>query len=286
MAKRFQLLGLWLIGTAACSANSPPPPREPVGAVTSLREIAGAWDIASFDGYVPMRLHEGIRRAYVDIGPRGLSYTIECNYSGNPAHVDGTGILHDESGGSRMSTQMACGPEMDAREGAFYAFFASKPKVSRIGGGRIAMSNGRTTLILEKPEARRLANIPSLRELEGSWVPRMATRVLEGNGHEGWGFQEPRMLIIAQGTLRYSGCGGVAFSFRYTPDARMETTGESGKADCGTETPGAMLLRVLRNDPLVERTAGGGIALTAGNEVISLQSAGGAKGLRAGAGDR
>ena len=272
MTKRLCLLGFLSIGVAACSGNAPPPPGDSGRAVTSLREIAGAWDIAHFGGYVPTRLHEGLRHAYVDIGPNGLSYTIECNYSGNPAHIGRDGILHDESGGSRMSTQMSCGPEMDAREGAFYAFFTSRPKVSWIGGGRIAMSNGRTSLILERPEARRLANIPPLQEIEGRWVPQMATRVLEGNGHEGWGFQQPTVLTVTGGALRYSGCGGAAFTFRYTPDARMETTGESGKADCGTETLPAMLLRVLRKSPLVERIAGGGIALTAGNEVISLQS--------------
>lgn len=261
------MMALW-----GCSPEAPPPPREAGGVVTSLREIAGQWDIASFKGYTPARLHEGIRRAYVDIGPNGLSYAIECNYSGNPAEIDGSGILHDKSDGSRLQTLMGCGPEGEAREAAFFGFFNSKPKVAWIGDGRIRMSSGKTELILERPERRRLAHIPPLREITGRWVPQMATRLMGGSGHSGWGFQQPGVVAITSSALRYSGCGGAEFTFRYTAEARMEIVAERGQPDCGRDTPGAMLLRVLRKGPLVERMAGGGIALTAGNEVITLRS--------------
>jgi hypothetical protein len=266
------IAAMMMLAATSCSANRQPEPRDAGRIVTSLGEIAGPWDIASFAGYQPTRLGaDGLRRAYVDIGPLGLSYTIECNYSGNAAHIDEGGILHDDSDGSRLQTLMGCGPEREARDAALFGFFASSPKVIWIEGGRVRVSANGTDLILERPQSRRLANIPAFQEISGRWVPRMASRTLEGNGHEGWGFQEPGLLTIRGNELTYSGCEGATFSFDYGADARIRLIGP-GEADCGTDTSERMLLSVLRNDPLVERTAGGGIALTAGNEVIGLQS--------------
>ena len=262
-----------LLGTVACAGETEPPkPRDSGRLVTSLREIAGPWDIVRFGGHAPGRLgSDGLRRAYVDVGAEGLSYTIECNYSGNPARIDETGTLHDEGDGSRVQTQMGCGPEREARDSAFFAFFGSRPKVRWAEGGRLIVSNGTTELILERPEQRRLAYVPSEQEISGRWVPRMATRLIGSGGHEGWGFQEPTVLTIAEGRIAYSGCGGFSHDFRYAPPGQLITGERRGEASCG-DNPGSLLLRVLDGDPLVERAGSGGLALQSGNLVITLES--------------
>ena len=258
---------------AACSGKAQTPSDPAGGVVTSLREVIGPWDIARFGGYTPVRLDSsGIRRAYVDVSADRLSYAIECNYSGNPAHIDRSGILHDDGDGSRVSTAMGCGPEGEARESAFFTFFSSKPKVSWDASGGLRIANGRTELILERPEVRRLANAPALEDLAGTWVPQSAHRLLGGNGYEGWGFQEPGLVTITSDRLTYSGCGGASFAFRYSREGRMTVVGDPGNVECGSDTPPRAFLRVLRNGPMVERMSGGGIALSAGSEVISLQS--------------
>lgn len=257
--------------SSGCGESSPPPAGQPGRAVTSLADIAGRWDIARFDGYVPMRLHEGVRRAFVDVGRDGLSYVIECNYSGNSARIDRAGVLHDTGDGSRMSTLMRCSPEREAREAALFAFFASRPKVSWRSDGQLGMFGSGSELILERPERRRLAHIASLAELAGRWVPQMSLRLTDGNGHEGWGFQEPEVLTVASENLIYSGCGGVRFPFRYGREGQLETVADKPESSCGSDGPGSALLTVLTNDPLVERMEGGGLALTAGLNVITLQ---------------
>jgi hypothetical protein len=260
------------LALAACAGEPRAEAKAEGERVTSLSEISGPWDIVRFGGHAPARLDSsGLRHAYVDVGRDSLSYTIECNYSGNRARMDEAGILHDEDGGSRTMTLMSCGPEADARDGAFYGFFARKPLVRWGAGGRLVMASGAIRLVLERPEARRLAHVPPLRELEGRWVPQMASRLVGSSGHEGWGFQQPETLAIEGGRLSYSGCGGVSLSFRYGADGRLATSGGEVPAACGTENPGTMLLKVLRASPLVERTADGGIALTSGREIVSLK---------------
>lgn len=269
--KRFTL-PLAILAVAACSGGAAAPPREAGRAVTSLREIAGPWDIARFDGYAPTRLHEGLRRAYVDVGPGRLSYVIECNISGNPARVDASGTLHKVGDEPVIQTLVGCGPEREARDAALFRFLTSRPKAAWVEEARLRLFDGRTELILERPEMRRLANVPPLREIAGRWVPQMATRLLDGNGYQGWGFQRPHLLTITENRVSYPGCGGAAFAFRYKREGRMTTSEARGVGDCGLNEPGTMLLRVLRGGPLVERIAGGGIALTSGDEVISLRS--------------
>jgi hypothetical protein len=84
-----------------------PPAANTEQLVTSLAQIAGPWDIALFDGYEPTRLHEGLRRSQVHVDNDRLSYTIECNHSGNRASLDSSGTLHDLEGG-RIQTLMGC----------------------------------------------------------------------------------------------------------------------------------------------------------------------------------
>jgi hypothetical protein len=238
--------------------------------VTSLAEIAGPWDIASFDGYVPTRLHEGVPRARVRVDDDRLSYVIECNHSGNRAALDRTGTLHDHEGG-RTKTLMGCSAEGSARDQAFFWFFASKPKVSWAGAKRVRMSNGKTELLLERPELRRLAHLLPLDRLAGRWVPQMATATNPKTGSSGESFQHPSVVVLRPDSLSYSGCGGARFIFRYTEDGRMADVREQGRAECGDDFASATLLRIMRSQPLVERDATG-LALTAGDIAVNLMS--------------
>jgi len=258
---------------AGCGDPAPPPPQQEGRPVTSLAEIAGEWDIERFGDYTPSRLEGGLRRAFVDVGADRLSYAIECNYSGIPAEMDGQGLLHSRrTDGLHTSTAMGCGPEGEARESAFFGFFSTRPRVTWAHGGRIRMSNGRTELLLQRPDARRLAFAPTQSELAGRWVPQMGMRTLGGNGHEGWGFQERQVLTFTAGTIRYTGCTGATFTYRLTPDARLDTLDETGTPQCGQDSPSSILLRILRADPQVEKSGEGGLALTAGNHVVFLFS--------------
>lgn len=269
--RRTLLFVLALAAPSSCSAASDPPAGEPGRAVTSLSEIAGPWDIASFNGYTPFRLQEGVRRAFVDVSVSGLSYAIECNYSGNPARIDQAGTLHDESDGSRLQTLAGCGREGEARESALFGFFGTRPRVSWGGNGQLIVASARGKLVLERPEVRRLANLLPPEQLSGRWLPQLALR-LQGDGHSGSGFQQPAPVIITPRRIAYRGCGGLTFSFRYTAEGRLDTDGGPAARTCGQDSNSTALLRVLRSDPLVERMRGGAIALTAGREVITLQS--------------
>jgi hypothetical protein len=254
---------------AACSGQEPPSGKEE-RAVTSLAEIAGSWDIARFGGYAPTRLHEGVRRAYVNVERDRLSYVIECNYSGNFAHIDSTGTLHDDEGG-RTQTLMGCAAEQSARDRAFFSFFAAKPKVSWAGAKWVRMSNGETELLLERPELRRLAHILPADRLAGRWVPQTAAATNPNTGSSGESFRKPSLVILDAASLSYSGCGGARFTFRYSSEGRMTDVREQGRAECGDDFASATLLRIMRSNPLVERDATG-LALTAGNLAVNLAS--------------
>jgi hypothetical protein len=258
---------------AGCGDRAPPPPGEEGRPVTSLAEIRGPWDIERFGAYVPTRLHGGLRRAFVDVDSDRLSYAIECNYSGNPAAIEGDGVLvnRNETGLS-TATAMGCGPKGEKREGAFFGFFSTRPTVIWAEGGRIRLFNGRTELILQRPEARRLAFAPIQSELTGRWVPQGAMRVKEGNGHEGWGFQARQTLTLTADTISYTGCTGAALTYRLTADARLDTLSESGTPQCDQDSASSILLRILRADPQVEKSGEDGLALTADNHVIFLMS--------------
>jgi hypothetical protein len=251
-----------------CSGE--PPLRGNAGKmVTSLNEIAGSWDIASFQGYTPKRLQDGVRRAYVHVSPDRLAYAIECNSSGNAAHIDLQGTLHDDEGGRNM-TLMGCPAEQARRDSAFFGFFATKPKVRWAGPQRVEMSNGTTKLLLEKPELRRLSFLVPPTELAGRWVPRTATGLNPATGSTGESFGHPSLVVITPSSLSYSGCGGARFTFRYTREGRMAHVTEDGYADCGVHFASTTLLKIMRSNPLVERDTGG-LTLTAGDYAVILE---------------
>lgn len=257
---------------AGCSDRPSPPPPGTARAITSLSDIAGPWDIVRFDGYSPVRLHGGVRRAFVDVRRDVLSYVIECNYSGSRARIDTDGVLRELGDDLRVQTEQGCPPDREARDRAFFGFFTSAPRVTWIEGGRLRLSNGRNELVLERPEQRRLAFVPSLSELQGRWFPQIVHRVDDSGGYEGWGVDLDQPLEIAGDRIRWTGCGGVTFRFRYLPGGRIESLGQEGAPDCGSNSQAAFLLRVVKGNPQAERTAEGGLALTKDNLVVSFIS--------------
>jgi len=277
----YRLACLSLLAVAACGAAEPA--AQPSGRlVTSLAEIRGAWDIVRLGDYEPSRLHGGQRRAFVQVGDKGLSYTIECNYSGNPAHIDKSGVLHDDSeqAGSRMSTLMLCPPEEMKREGQLYGFFATKPTVHWAPGGRIELRSASTVLLLERPATRRLANAPKADELIGRWIPVSAMKTEPGGGYSGWGFgPDPGVVTIGPGSIAWSACPEGAVRYRYTADFRLERQGEapprcrlpSKYTGMSGEAP-SRLGDLLAASPMAERTKPDGIALlTDDGETVHLR---------------
>ncbi len=162
----------------ALMACSPMPSAQPEAATTSasartspaaLSEITGAWDIVSFDGYRPARLDsDGQRHAFVDVRGDGISFAIECNYSGMRAGIENGRLvaLSNET----VQTEMGCGPEREGRDAAFFAFLRASPAIVARAESAMALENEGVRLELERPEVRRRPLLPTrVSELDGGW---------------------------------------------------------------------------------------------------------------------
>lgn len=156
-----------LIGLlAAACAGAAPATDAPV---RGLADIAGQWDIVSFNGYAPRRLDtDGQRHAYVDFSTDGASFTIECNYTGMRARIADNGrlvALSDED----IQTAASCGPERNRRESAFFAFLRGSPTIMQ-RGDELLLSHGGQRLQLQRADARQRAMLPtSLVGFDGAW---------------------------------------------------------------------------------------------------------------------
>ena len=135
----------------------------------ALSEITGAWDILSFDNYRPARLDsDGQRHAFVDVRGDGVSFAIECNYSGMRAGVENGRLvaLSNED----VQTEMGCGPEREGRDAAFFAFLRTSPAIVARTESAMALENDGVRLELARPEVRRGPLLPArISELEGGW---------------------------------------------------------------------------------------------------------------------
>lgn len=147
-------------------------PTPSAGARTSpsaLSEITGAWDIVSFDGYRPARLDsDGQRHAFVDVRGDGISFAIECNYSGMRVGIENGRLvaLSNED----VQTQMGCGPEREGRDAAFFAFLRTSPAIVARTESAMGLENNGVRLELERPEMRRRPLLPTrVSELNGAW---------------------------------------------------------------------------------------------------------------------
>lgn len=275
---------------SGCTAPVPPPkPGEsdtasaPVSKerpVTSLREIQGEWDIVRFGDVRPTRLNtDGERRASLNIRDERLGFAIGCNLSGTRAQIGPDAVLRAIGDEPQIQTLMLCRPEQMRLDAAYFGFFGTTPRVSLTADGRLRLANERTELVLERPEVRRLANAPPLREITGRWIALSAKRDGPGGGWSGVGFgSNGHVLTIRPDQLHYSRCLP-AVQVRYTSDARFRPVGDPPAPDCRFRSPTdasareaqEALARVMRSGPAVERTAGGGLALLAGRETIVLR---------------
>ena len=248
--------------------------------VNGYAEIAGAWDVASFEGYRPRRLSGTIRSAYADFNPKGVALRIECNYSGRGGTVAG-GRFVPAARQENIQTAMGCGPEREGREDRFFTFFERSPTIERLGPERLRLRSGATALILERPAFRRLGFVPKPGELEGKWRLLELTRYEPEGGYSGIGLSEvPGRIVFSGDRLLYSRCPQYALTFRWGEGGRIEKTGGDapphGPTDCRElrdaypvpALPGAAeLLQLLHNDPWVERS---GEALLVSNERLGL----------------
>lgn len=268
------LVVLLAVPALACAKDTT---ARPVG---SLAEIAGEWDVVEFDGYRPPRLDpDGQRHAYVDIGARGLSFTILCNYSGMAGSLGADGVLVADIPDGGMQTQMGCGPEREARDTAFFGFFRSRPQVTRLPDGRLRMENPAHSLLLERADIRRLEGGPPLAEVVGTWRVISFTRFLNG-GYQGWGAMfAPGRVRIDPSAIGYSRCPEAMVRFRYTADFTLAREAPAGMPDrsCSGATPAAthvepMLAALLGQSPHAERVPGGRYILRSRDYAVVLAS--------------
>ena len=278
-------LSLLLVVLGGCEARKPdtratvvgtaePAAVQPGKLVTGLSGIEGFWLVERFGNFEPSWQNDvPWRRAYVQIGQQGLSYSIGCNQSGNPAALGKDGILRDTGDGGRLQTLMGCPPDWEDRDAQFFAYFASAPKVRELGKGRLFLKGAEGELVLVRPETWRLANIPDFSDIEGRWVPRMAAH-FEGWGFEGFGIGEkPGIITIERGRVTWSECPAAPIAIRWTGNGRLERASQQS-GSCGggsTDNGKSQVMAILSADPAVIRTGFANLSLVAGD---------GEKGLR------
>jgi hypothetical protein len=101
---------------------------------------------------------------------------------------------------------MGCAPDAEVKDHDFYAFFSTKPRVTRIGEGRIRMVGNGIELILERPELRRRADPARPEEIQGRWIPQFIEN-FTGSGMSGFSMEEPRGVVtITDRAIGWSGC--------------------------------------------------------------------------------
>lgn len=261
-------------GIVSCIPGIRPDPRlEKAGAapidgarlVTGQKAVFGRWDIAEFNGYKPRRLSGSDRAAIADFDDRSVSLQIECNRSGVSGTVDGGVFI--ATPGDRIRTLVGCGPEREARDAALFGFFERRPTVFQLPDGRLLLTTGDDELLLEKPQMRRLAFLPSARELMGEWRPTQLARFARGRGYAGIGLSDVPGQITFDGIeAKYDRCPDLALRYRFTADGRIEKISgaklPSSRSGCDvlSDRPGAPdapqpwdMIEVLHANPMVEK---------------------------------
>lgn len=246
---------------AALGSVAQSPARLATRPAATLADMAGEWDIVSFDDYSPARLDgDGKRHAYVDVGERGLRFAIGCNHSNMAGRIE-NGVLYPAPVDDGLQTVMGCGPERGKREADFFGFLRSEPRVGRTADGRVRMTSAKHRLVLERSSVRRLANGPTLSEITGSWRVVSFTRFRDG-GYQGWGaMYAPGRLRIGGGTLSYSRCPAASVRFAYTSDfalKRVVADAPAAAVACSASDPATtevepLLAALLGQSPEAER---------------------------------
>lgn len=216
-----------ILGFAACA---PPPlviPSTRSGPaaipVRSSSQIAGRWDVVSFEGYQPAHMQGASPAAFASFRDNGVSLRIECNDSSLSGEVrDGRFVARP---GLRTQTEIGCGPEREERDRRYFGFFDRSPTIERLGNGRLRLTAGRSVLVLERPEQRRLAHVPKRDELNGRWRMEELTRYGPQGGESGIGLSDvPGRIIIHSGRIAYDQCPQYALIFAYGADGRLTKT--------------------------------------------------------------
>lgn len=279
------LLALTLLGSG-CGANpqaSSPGFGGVAGQVSPSEleapDMAGQWDIVSFEGHRPQRLNGTVRAAFADFDELGVRLRIECNYSGRAGKVAG-GRFRPASKNDGMQTEMGCGAEREARDSRFFSFFNKSPTIERVRPDRVRLRAEGAELILERPALRRLGNIPTPAEMRGSWRLSEITRYQPGGGYTGSGLSEvPGRIVIADGRISYNRCPRYDLTFRMSEAGRLVKTGggvpPAAPRECPelSAAPAAPMmpapwdvLRLLHADPAIER-AGEDVLLLSTDEI-------------------
>lgn len=238
--------------------------RAPATPVARTSEIAGQWDIVSFQDHRPRRLNGMTRAAVADFRADGVRLMIECNSSGVSGEVrDGRFVARP---GDRIQTLVGCGPVREARDAALFGFFERRPTVERLADGRLRLTAGADVLLLERPARRRLAFLPSPQQLLGGWRLLEISRYFDGGGLNMLGLSDVAGRIEFDGIgARYTPCPQYSLRYRYAPEGRIEKLAgpdipnrrqgcealreEFERRDIPTPWD---VMRVLHADPLVE----------------------------------
>jgi hypothetical protein len=293
VTNRLRRISLLCLAAAACAPAPAPPRPAPVEAAPSdtapvppvaeaaapvrgYADVAGQWDVASFEGYAPERLSGANRAAYADFQPTGVSLRIECNSSGRAGVVrDGRFVPMPGDG---IQTVMGCGREREARDSRYFSFFENSPTIERLGRDRLRLRAGGIELILERPALRRLGFVPTPAEIEGKWRMLGLTRFIPEGGYTGIGLTEiPGRIVIEGDRIGYSRCPQYDVTFRWGEGGRIEkidgAAPQGNLRDClelngpasGYRLPDpADVLALLHAGPLVERTRRGELVLSTG----------------------
>lgn len=233
--------------------------------ITGSKAVAGQWDIVEFNGYEPRRLSGATRSAFADFDDGAVTLQIECNSS------DVTGEVRDgvfvASPGDKIQTLIGCGRAREAREAALFRFFERRPSLAQLPDGKLVLTTGNDKLVLERPEQRRLAYLPSARDLMGEWRPVELARFPRGRGHAGVGLSEMPGRVTFDGIeAAFDGCPEFSLRYRLTAQGRIEKIGgaelPTTRRDCdvlrdefgGRDTPQPWdMIRLLHADPMVEK---------------------------------
>ena len=266
--RRLALAGLIFFSLTGCgvtqhelSAAAAEPSAAPA---PSADELAGRWDVVSFEGYQPASRHG----AFANFWAHGVSVRLDCNRSRIPGIVrDGRFVTQP---GPRMATEMGCGAELEARDTRYFSFFDRSPAIERFANGRLRLVAGDSILILERPDQRRLAFLPAPGELNGRWRMESLTRYGPEDGESGIGLSDvPGRILIDGNRLSYDRCPQYALTFTYGADGRLRKTDGAPlpeKTDCPHLKPPRetfdmptpdQILPLLHGNPWVEELGNG-----------------------------
>lgn len=255
----------------------------PLTLSSSAADVAGKWDVVSFEGYRPQRISGTVRAAYADFGTSGVSLRLECNYTGRSGRVvEGRFVAAPTN--ERIQTQIGCGPERGPREERYFTFFERTPSVEFVGDDRLHLRAGQDELILERPSARRLSYLASSAELQGEWAMVEVSWFPPGGGVAGIGLSEAANRLVIEGNrLRVRGCPEVDLTFQYTihgqlrklvgamlPAGPLACPGLSDMADGPALPKASDAIRLLHADPLVEKAGDGALLLSTGEYALLI----------------